>query len=128
MPYCPLGRGVLTWAINENSRFATGRLATLPQFMPEALKHNMPLPNLVRQWAVRKYCAMSQFALAWLLAQTPWIAPIPGTINPAHLDELPGATSVSLSPAELREFESAYSKNTLMGYGADPFTESQIDK
>ncbi len=128
VPYCPLGRGFLTGAINENSRFTTGRLSTLPQFTPEALKHNMPLPNLVREWAARKNCTMSQFALAWLLAQAPWIAPIPGTTSPAHLDDFLGATSVSLSPAELREFESAYSKIKLMGHRADPFTESQIDK
>lgn len=128
VPYCPLGRGFLTGAINENSRFTTGRLASLPQFTPEALKHNMPLPNLVREWAARKNCTMSQFALAWLLAQAPWIAPIPGTTNPAHLDDFLGATSVNLSPAELREFESAYSKIKLMGHRADPFTESQIDK
>lgn len=128
VPYCPLGRGFLTGAINENSRFTTGRLSTLPQFTPEALKHNMPLPNLIREWAARKNCTMSQFALAWLLAQAPWIAPIPGTTNPAHLDDFLEATSVSLSPAELREFESAYSKIKLMGHRADPFTESQIDK
>ncbi|MGE9984149.1 aldo/keto reductase [Desulfovibrio sp. SGI.169] len=128
VPYCPLGRGFLTGAINENSRFTTGRLATLPQFTPEALKHNMPLPNLVREWAARKNCTMSQFSLAWLLAQAPWVAPIPGTTNPAHLDDFLGAASVSLSPAELREFESAYAKIKLMGHRADPFTESQIDK
>lgn len=128
VPYCPLGRGFLTGAINENSRFTTGRLSTLPQFTPEALKHNMPLPNLVREWAARKNCTMSQFAIAWLLAQAPWIAPIPGTTNPAHLDDFLEATSVSLSPAELSEFESAYSKIKLMGHRADPFTESQIDK
>ncbi|WP_304737104.1 aldo/keto reductase [uncultured Desulfovibrio sp.] len=72
--------------------------------------------------------SVSQFALAWLLAQAPWIAPIPGTTNPAHLDDFLGAASVSLSPAELREFDSAYSKIKLMGHRADPFTESQIDK
>lgn len=128
VPYCPLGRGFLTGAINEHSRFAAGRLSTLPQFTPEALKHNMPLPNLIRTWATRKGCAMSQFALAWLLAQAPWIAPIPGTTNPAHLDELCGAAAVSLSPAELREFETDYAEIRLMGHRADPFTESQIDK
>ena len=128
VPYCPLGRGFLTGAINENSRFTTGRLSTLPQFTPEALKHNMPLPNLIREWAARKNCTMAQFAIAWLLAQAPWIAPIPGTTNPAHLDDFLGGASVSLSPAELREFESAYSKIKLMGHRADPFTESQIDK
>lgn len=128
VPYCPLGRGFLTGAITEHSRFTTGRLATLPQFTPEALKHNMPLPHLIRQWAERKHCTMAQFALAWLLAQAPWIAPIPGTTNPAHLDDFLGATAVSLSPDELREFAAAYSRIRLMGHRADAFTESQIDK
>ena len=128
VPYCPLGRGFLTGAINENSRFTTGRLSTLPQFTPEALKHNMPLPNLIRDWAGRKNCTMSQFALAWLLARKPRIAPIPGTTNPAHLDDFLGAASVRLTASELREFEVAYAAITLMGHRADPFTESQIDK
>ena len=128
VPYCPLGRGFLTGAIDENSRFTTGRLSTLPQFTPEALKHNMPLPHLIRAWAERKQCTMSQFAIAWLLAQAPWIAPIPGTTNPAHLDAFLGGAAVSLTPAELEEFEREYAKITLMGHRADAFTESQIDK
>ena len=128
VPYCPLGRGFLTGAIDENSRFTTGRLSTLPQFTPEALKHNMPLPHLIRAWAERKQCTMSQFAIAWLLAQAPWIAPIPGTTNPAHLDDFLGGAAVSLTPAELEESEREYAKITLMGHRADAFTESQIDK
>ena len=128
VPYCPLGRGFLTGAIDENSRFTTGRLSTLPQFTPEALKHNMPLPRLIRSWAERKHCTMSQFAIAWLLAQAPWIAPIPGTTNPAHLDDFLGGAAVSLTPEELEEFEREYGEITLMGHRADAFTESQIDK
>lgn len=128
IPYCPLGRGFLTGAIDENSRFTTGRLSTLPQFTPEALKHNMPLPRLIRSWAERKQCTMSQFAIAWLLAQAPWIAPIPGTTNPAHLDDFLGGAAVSLTPEELEEFEREYGGITLMGHRADAFTESQIDK
>ena len=128
VPYCPLGRGFLTGAIDENSRFTTGRLSTLPQFTPEALKHNMPLPRLIRSWAERKHCTMSQFAIAWLLAQAPWIAPIPGTTNPAHLDDFLGGAAVSLTPEELEEFEREYGGITLMGHRADAFTESQIDK
>ena len=128
VPYCPLGRGFLTGAIDENSRFTTGRLSTLPQFTPEALKHNMPLPHLIRSWAERKHCTMSQFAIAWLLAQAPWIAPIPGTTNPAHLDDFLGGAAVSLTPEELEEFERDYGGITLMGHRADAFTESQIDK
>lgn len=128
VPYCPLGRGFLTGAIDENSRFTTGRLSTLPQFTPEALKHNIPLPRLIRSWAERKHCTMSQFAIAWLLAQAPWIAPIPGTTNPAHLDDFLGGAAVSLTPEELEEFEREYGGITLMGHRADAFTESQIDK
>ena len=128
VPYCPLGRGFLTGAIDENSRFTTGRLSTLPQFTPEALKHNMPLPRLIRTWAERKQCTMSQFAIAWLLAQAPWIAPIPGTTNPAHLDDFLGGAAVSLTPEELEGFEREYGGITLMGHRADAFTESQIDK
>lgn len=128
VPYCPLGRGFLTGAIDENSRFTTGRLSTLPQSTPEALKHNMPLPRLIRSWAERKQCTMSQFAIAWLLAQAPWIAPIPGTTNPAHLDDFLGGAAVSLTPEELEEFEREYGGITLMGHRADAFTESQIDK
>lgn len=128
VPYCPLGRGFLTGAIDENSRFTTGRLSTLPQFTPEALKHNMPLPHLIRAWAKRKQCTMSQFAIAWLLAQAPWIAPIPGTTDPAHLDDFLGGATVRLTPAELEEFGREYAKITLMGHRADAFTESQIDK
>lgn len=128
VPYCPLGRGFLTGAIDENSRFTTGRLSTLPQFTPEALKHNMPLPHLIRSWAERKQCTMSQFAIAWLLAQAPWIAPIPGTTNLAHLDDFLGGAAVSLTPEELEEFEREYGGITLMGHRADAFTESQIDK
>lgn len=128
VPYCPLGRGFLTGAIDENSRFTTGRLSTLPQFTPEALKHNMPLPHLIRSWAERKHCTMSQFAIAWLLAQAPWVALIPGTTNPAHLDDFLGGAAVSLTPEELEEFEREYGGITLMGHRADAFTESQIDK
>ena len=128
VPYCPLGRGFLTGAIDENSRFTTGRLSTLPQFTPEALKHNMPLPHLIRSWAERKQCTMSQFAIAWLLAQAPWFAPIPGATNPAHLDDFLGGAAVSLTPEELEEFEREYGGITLMGHRADAFTESQIDK
>lgn len=129
VPYCPLGRAFLTGAIHENSRFQkTDRRATLPQFTPEALKRNMPLAALVREWAERKDMTPAQFALAWMLSRKPWIAPIPGTTNPDHLDDFLGAVSVRLSGPELKEFDLACSKIPLMGHRADPFTESQIDK
>lgn len=127
VPYCPLGRGFLTGAIDENSRFTEGRLSTLPQFTPPALKANMPLAHLVRDWAARKGCTMSQLALAWLICKADWIAPIPGTTNPAHLDDFLGATSVSLTAAEWDEFEIARGRVILVGHRADAYTESQID-
>lgn len=129
VPYCPLGRAFLTGTINEHSRFQKGdRRYNLPQFQPEALKHNMPLVYLVEEWAKRKGVTPAQFALIWMLSRKPWIVPIPGTTNPDHLDDFLGAASVRLTPYEMEEFDAAYAKIDLMGHRADPFTESQIDK
>ena len=129
VPYCPLGRAFLTGTINENSRFKQGdRRWNLPQFQPEALKHNMPLVHLVEEWAKRKGITPAQFALVWMLSRKAWIVPIPGTTNPAHLDDFLGAAGVRLTPYEMEEFDAAYAKIDLMGHRADPFTESQIDK
>ena len=129
VPNCPLGRAFLTGAINEESRFRQGdRRWNLPQFTPEALKHNMPLVALVRKWAARKGITPTQFALVWILSRKPWIAPIPGTTDPAHLDELAGAGSVRLSAQETEEFDREYAKIDIMGHHSDPFTERQIDQ
>lgn len=129
VPYCPLGRAFLTGTIDENSRFPKGdRRYNLPQFQPETLKHNMPLVYLVEEWAKSKGVTPAQFALIWMLSRKPWIVPIPGTINPDHLDDFLGATSMRLTPYEMEEFDAAYAKIDLMGHRADPFTESQIDK
>ncbi|MDB9085872.1 aldo/keto reductase [Parabacteroides merdae] len=128
-PYCPLGRAFLTGVIDENSRFYEGdRRWNLPQFTPEALKHNMPLVALVRKWAKRKRVTPAQFALVWMLSRKAWIAPIPGTTNPAHLDDFLGAATVRLTPYEMEEFDKEYARIDLIGHRADPFTESQIDK
>lgn len=129
VPYCPLGRAFLTGTINENSRFGKVDLRwNLPQFQPEALKHNMPLVTLVRKWAERKGVTPAQFALVWMLSRKAWIAPIPGTARPVHLDDFLGAANVRLTPYEMEEFDKAYMQIELMGHRADPFTESQIDK
>ena len=129
VPNCPLGRAFLTGTINEESRFRQGdRRWNLPQFTPEALKHNMPLVALVRKWAARKGITPAQFALVWILSRKPWIAPIPGTTDPAHLDELAGAGSVRLSAQETEEFDKEYAKIDIMGHHSDPFTERQIDQ
>ena len=115
--------------IHEESRFEKpDRRATLPQFTPEALKHNMPLVSLVRKWADRKNITPAQFALVWMLSRKSWIAPIPGTTNPNHLDDFLGAAHVRLTAYEMEEFDREYSQIDLMGHRADPFTESQIDK
>ena len=129
VPYCPLGRAFLTGVIHEESRFEKpDRRATLPQFTPEALKHNMPLVSLVRKWAERKNITPAQFALVWMLSRKSWIAPIPGTTNPNHLDDFLGAAHVRLTAYEMEEFDKEYSQIDLMGHRADPFAESQIDK
>lgn len=129
VPYCPLGRAFLTGIIDGDTRFQKpDRRATLPQFTPEALKHNMPLVALVRKWAQRKGVTPAQFALVWALSRRPWIVPIPGTTNPAHLDDFLGAAPVRLAAWEMEEFDRDYSRINLMGHRADPFTESQIDK
>lgn len=129
VPYCPLGRAFLTGVIDENSRFYEGdRRWNLPQFIPEALKHNMPLVALVRKWAEHKGVTPAQFALIWMLSRKSWIAPIPGTTNPVHLNDLLGAGTVRLSAWEMEEFDKEYAQIDLMGHRADPFTESQIDK
>ena len=88
----------------------------------------MPLIALVRKLAERKGVTLAQFALLWMLSRKSWIAPIPGTTNPAHLDDLLGAGTVRLSAWEMEEFDKEYAKIDLMGHRADPFTESQIDK
>ena len=88
----------------------------------------LALVTLLGDWAARKSATRGQVALAWLMAQKPWIAPIPGTTNPAHLDDFLGGAAVSLTPEELEEFEREYGGITLMGHRADAFTESQIDK
>lgn len=129
VPYCPLGRAFLTGTIHEDRLFTRpDRRATLPQFTPEALRHNMPLVALVRKWAQQKGVTCTQFALMWMLSRKSWIAPIPGTTNPEHLDDLLGAGSIRLSAWEMEAFDKEYALIDLMGHRADSFTESQIDK
>lgn len=129
VPYCPLGRALLTGAIKAHDRFKKpDRRATLPMFTPKALKHNMQIVELVEKWAKRKNVTPAQFALVWMLSEQPWIVPIPGTTSIKHLDEFLGAMRVRMSTDELQAFEKDYAKIHLMGHRADEFTESQIDK
>jgi aryl-alcohol dehydrogenase-like predicted oxidoreductase len=116
VPWGPTGRGFLTGRFNEKSTFERfDRRSSVAAFTPEALKANMPLLTLVREWAQKKGVTPVQFALGWLLAQTPWIVPIPGTTNPRHLEENLGAVNVKLTPAELQEIRASLSKIALVG-------------
>ncbi len=116
VPFSPLGKGFLTGKINENTTFDSSDFRNIvPRFTPEARKANQVLVDLLRKIAERKKAAPAQIALAWLLAQKPWIVPIPGTTKLHRLDENIGAAAVELSSDDLREIESAASKITLQG-------------
>lgn len=116
VPYSPLGKGFLTGAMNENTKLeSTDFRSTLPRFTPEAMKANQALVDLLGRIAARKKATPAQIALAWLLAQKPWIVPIPGTTKLHRLDENIGAVAVELTADDLREIESAASKITVQG-------------
>jgi aryl-alcohol dehydrogenase-like predicted oxidoreductase len=116
VPYSPLGKGFLTGKIEENAKFdSTDFRSILPRFAPEALKANQALVNLLHQTAQRKKATPGQIALAWLLAQKPWIVPIPGTTKLLRLEENIGATAVELTFDDLRDIENAASKITVHG-------------
>jgi aryl-alcohol dehydrogenase-like predicted oxidoreductase len=116
VPYSPLGRGFLTGKMNEHTTFdSTDFRNTLPRFTPEARKANQALVDLVSEIARRKKATPAQIALAWLLAQKPWIVPIPGTTKLHRLEENIGAASVELTSEDLREIESAASQIEVQG-------------
>src|SRR6266513_2344477 len=110
VPYSPLGRGFLAGKIDENTTFdSTDFRNTLPRFTPEARKANQALIDLLGKIAERKKATSAQIALAWLLAQKPWIVPIPGTTKLKRLQENIGAVEIELTPDDLREIETASS-------------------
>jgi aryl-alcohol dehydrogenase-like predicted oxidoreductase len=116
VPYSPLGKGFLTGKMDESTKFDTSDFrSTLPRFTPEALKANQALITLLGSIAQRKKATPAQIALAWLLAQKPWIVPIPGTTKLHRLDENIGAVSVELTPDDLRDIAEAASKITVQG-------------
>ncbi|HET7103952.1 MAG TPA: aldo/keto reductase, partial [Terracidiphilus sp.] len=116
VPFSPLGAGFLTGKINEDTKFdPTDFRNMVPRFSPEARKANMVLVDLVRSVAERKDATPAQIALAWLLAQKPWIVPIPGTTKPHRLEENLGAVNVEMTKADLREIDEASSKLKLEG-------------
>ena len=116
VPYSPLGKGFLTGKVNENTTYDSSDFRNiLPRFTPEARRANQALVDLLRQIAERKKATPAQIALAWLLAQKPWIVPIPGTRKLERLDENIGAVAVELTSDDLREIDSAASKITVQG-------------
>ncbi len=116
VPYSPLGKGFLTGKIDENSKFeSTDFRSTLPRFTPEALKANQALIDLLATIGKQKNATPAQIALAWLLAQKPWMVPIPGTTKLNRLDENNGALSVELSADDLRNIDTAASQIIVQG-------------
>jgi aryl-alcohol dehydrogenase-like predicted oxidoreductase len=116
VPFSPLGRGYLTGKIDENTTFASVDIRSrMPRFTQEARKANRVVIDLLERIGKQKGATPAQIALAWLLAQKPWIVPIPGTRKLERLDENIGALAIELTPDELREIESAISKITVLG-------------
>ncbi len=116
VPYSPLGRGYLTGKLDVNTTFDKADFRSgLPRFTPEALKANQTLVRLLEETAKRKNATPAQIALGWLLAQKPWIVPIPGTTKLTRLEENIGAVSLELTPEDLREIDEAASRITLQG-------------
>jgi aryl-alcohol dehydrogenase-like predicted oxidoreductase len=114
--YSPLGKGFLTGKIDESTTFDGGDFRNvIPRFTPEARKANQAMVDLLAAIGERKQATPAQIALAWLLAQKPWIVPIPGTTKAARLDENLGAVAVELTPDDLREIDSAASQITVQG-------------
>ena len=116
VPYSPLGRGFLTGKMNENTRFDSSDFRNiLPRFTPEARQANQALVDLLGSIAKRKKATPARIALAWLLAQKPWIVPIPGTTKLKRLEENMGAASIELTSEDIREIENTASKITVQG-------------
>src|SRR5207342_2101616 len=116
VPFSPLGKGFLTGKIDENTKFdATDFRNVVPRFSPEARRANQAVVDLLTSIAVRIKVTPGQIALAWLLAQKPWIVPIPGTTKMPRLLENLGAASVELTPGDLREINAASDEITLQG-------------
>jgi aryl-alcohol dehydrogenase-like predicted oxidoreductase len=116
VPFSPLGKGFLTGKIDENTTFdSTDFRNIVPRFTPEARKANQALVDLLRRMAEQKQATPAQIALAWLLAQQPWIVPIPGTTKLPRLEENIGAAAIELTPDDLREIDSTAAQITVQG-------------
>ena len=130
VPWAPLGEGYLTGTMNGNTRFdpKTDFRSEFPRFSPANLAANMPVVESLKRYAEKKNATPSQVAIAWLLAQKPFIVPIPGTRNIDHLTENSGAINIELTAADLREIEAAFSKITIYGERMSEQHMQQIDR
>ena len=130
VPFSPLGKGFLTGAINENTSFGKGdyRGNVFPRFSEENRKANQPLVNALSDIAKKKKVTPAQLALAWLLAQKPWIVPIPGTTKLHRLEENIGAADITLSPTDLQEMEAAISSIDVQGARYPEQMQNRIGK
>ena len=116
VPWSPLGQGFLTGKIDAATTFDSSDFrASFPRFTPEAREANLALVDLLKQIAERKKATPAQVALAWLLAQKPWIVPIPGTTKLHRLEENLGSVGVELTPGDLREIETSFAKIPVQG-------------
>lgn len=116
VPYSPLGRGFLTGSMNENTKLPDGDFrAALPRFSPESMKANQGFIATLIELGRKKNATPAQIALAWLLAQKPWIVPIPGTTKRSRLDENVGAVELDLVASDLREIDTAVAKVPVRG-------------
>jgi aryl-alcohol dehydrogenase-like predicted oxidoreductase len=129
VPFSPLGKGFLTGAISADTTFVSRDLRNIvPRFTQEARLANQALVDLITRIGTRKQATPAQIALAWLLAQKPWIVPIPGTTKPHRLDENLGAVTIELTQADLREIADALSRLTVQGERYPPFLAAMIDR
>ena len=125
VPWSPLGLGFLAGAIDENTRFAQGDFRGLTtRFTPENIAKNMPLVQLVKKWSEAKEVSMAQISLAWLLAQKPWIVPIPGTTQMAHLMDNIGGENVKLSSTEWKSFNDELNNIQIFGERFPPYVQA----
>lgn len=126
VPYSPLGRGYLTGKIDESTTFGgDDNRTSLPRFTPEARKANRPVVELLERIATQKRATAAQIALAWLLAQKPWIVPIPGTTKRARLEENLGAAAIELTPENLHHIEEAAAKIIVAG---DRYPQAEAER
>jgi aryl-alcohol dehydrogenase-like predicted oxidoreductase len=129
VPFSPLGRGFLAGKMDESTTFTKGDFrSTLPRFAPEAMKANQVVVDLLKSVAAAKGATPAQIALAWLLAQKPWIVPIPGTTKLSRLEENLGAASIQLSAEELRSIHQAANELTVVGDRYPDATSKLVEK